>query len=603
MWFIVSVKHLKGRTALDFLDYDPIRKQLAEAVHKELCALAHNEKLATLPDIFKLLARPQESKWGDYAFPCFRYAKVLQKNPNELANLLKAKLESAKSPFLDHCDVAGAYLNISLSRKHLATTLLPEILSGKYFTYFSAARVHSEKVMIEYSQPNTHKAFHIGHTRNVALGDALVRTYRYLGYPVIAANYPGDEGTHIAKCLWYYKKNNLTPPSENRADWLGELYVQANTLLEGANEAQKQTFNQEISEVLKELESKQGAYYDLWKITRQWSLDNFYSIYQWLDVHFDQYFFESELSAASQQLVDEYLKKGVFTLSQGAIGMDLEPHKLGFMIVRKRDGNTLYATKDLALAKRKFEEFHIDLSIYIVASEQNHHFRQVFKTLECMGFKQASKCHHLSYGLVMLPEGKMSSRAGGAISFSFLRDSIEKELDTILAKYASEWTAEEIQETKKNLAIGAIKYGMLSTDPVKDIVFNLQEWLSFEGNSGPYLMYSYARSASILAKANPSAKQKVDLSLLGEDAEVELIRYLQDFNDVVLSAVKAYKPSTLTNYLFDLCKAFNRFYYNVPVLKADSKELMQARLALTEAFGTILEKGLNLIGIKAVKKM
>lgn len=588
------------------LKLDPCRQDLAGlilgAVEKALgqCELA-------LTDLFNYFEKPPEPTMGDYALPCFRFAKVLRRKPQNIAAYFKQEIEQANSPWIERVEVINAFLNIFVHKAELFKRVASEIFSGEYFEVLGGHPDNQKiKVMIEYSQPNTHKEFHVGHMRNVALGDSLVRLYRYCGFPVIAANYPGDEGTHIAKCLWHIKRSELHPPSENKGEWLGQQYVAAQKALAQADPETKKIYDKEVSAVLQEVESKQGPMYELWRKTRQWSLESFYEIYRWLDVHFDHYFFESDVSEESQQIVDEYYEKGVFVEDDGAIGIDLNKFKLGFFLLRKRDGNTLYSAKDLALARRKFEEFGVDRSIYVVGQEQRLHFQQVFKTLELMGFDKASNCFHLSHGLVMVPEGKMASRAGTAIPFSRLKTRLEQELDGPLAKYKSEWSADEYQETKRRLAVGAIKYGMLNTEPIRDVVFDLKDWLSFEGNTGPYLMYSYARTQSILRRAksegiepSPSAR----LELLKDETEYELIRYVYDFNERVFQTMAQYKPSTMTHYLFELCKVFNRFYAKVPVMKADSPELRQARINLIFSFVQVLYHGLRLLGITPPERM
>ena len=397
---------------------------------------------------------------------------------------------------------------------------------------------------------------------------------------------------------------------EDKGAWLGNVYVEATKTLDSLTGEALVKAEQEISAILAGIESKTGPWYDLWKQTRDWSLDAYREIYKWVGAEFDRDFYESEVSSESQAIVDEYLKKGVFKLDQGAVGADLSDYKLGFMLARKRDGNTLYATKDLALARRKFDEFKIDRSIYVVASEQNHHFKQVFKTLELMGFPQASKCYHLSYGMVVLPDGKMSSRAGNTVPFMRLKDSILEELHIILAKYKGEWSEDEINETAKRLCIGALKYGMLQADPTREIVFDLKNWLSFEGNTGPYLMYSYARTMSIVRKAEEAGHRpwsQADAARasfnLSAQSEHDLLRFIYDFNTVVQDATEQCRPNHLANHLYYMCKAFNRFYSDVPVLKAESAETIKDRLTLILCFAMTLKQGLKLLGITPPERM
>jgi arginyl-tRNA synthetase len=595
--------------ALDAYQLDPCRRELGQRIHKTLSAMLPEGGALALGgrDIGLLLEKPPEARLGDFALPCFRFAKDLKKKPPEIAQALATALSTGESPWISRVEVVGAFLNIYIDQRRLAATVLPELLSGQWFQRLREERIKpAEKVMIEYSQPNTLKDFHVGHSRNLCLGISLVHLFRFCGYDVTAANYYGDDGTHISTVLWYIDEKKPTPPaSERYSEWFGQLYVQAKQAVAAAEGAEKQRIEARISAIHRQVEQQEGEIFDLWKRTRAWSLQEFKEIYQWFEAPFDVDFFESECSLEAQSIVDEYLESGIFVLDDGAVGVDLKPYKLGFCILRKRDGNTLYATKDLVLARRKFKQYQVDRAVYVVADEQNHHFKQVFKVLELMGFKQASQCFHLSYGMVTLPEGKMSSRDGSAVPFTTLRDTMLAELDKVLAKYKGEWSDAELKETASKLCAGAIKYGMISTDPKSEIVFDLKDWLSFEGNSGPYLMYSYARTRSILRKAAEQgfAPGLGGVGLLDQASEHELLRFLYDFNEVVANATEQYKPSLLATHLFYTCKAFNRFYADVPVLKADNAALRDARLALIEAFARTLKQGLALLGMTPPERM
>lgn len=589
--------------------YDPAKCSLAESLFKALSQLESNlPPELTVVDFFRTLEQPPEKALGDYALPCFRFAKAIKKNPNEVATELKRLLEEQKNPWVDNVVLKGAFLNIFTNQKEVAKALVPTLVTGAGFNILKSNPDHNKtKVMIEYSQPNTHKEFHVGHGRNVCLGDSICRLFTYNGYKVIGVNYIGDEGTHIAKCLWgvkNYTGSEKLVDQKNKAEWLGQRYVEANTKLKDADDATKLQFNKEVSEILKGIESKSGEHYETWKITRQYCLDDFDRVYKWLDVKFDHFFYESELSEAAQAVVDEYIKKGLFAEDKGAIGFDMQDKKLGFFMARKSDGTTPYITKDLALAEVKFNDFHIDRNIYVVGSEQNFHFKQLFYALERMGFPQASKCYHLSYGMVVRPDGKMSSRAGNSFTFLQLIDLVIEEINVYLEKY-TEWTAEQKTDTAHKLAVGAIKYGMLQADPNKEIVFDPKEWVSFEGNSGPYLMYSYARTQSIMRKAEEmGVKASLDhLNLLTHESERDLMRHLYDFNQVTINACENYRPSTLANHLFFTCKAYNRFYTEVSVMKAETEDLRAARLSLLKAFADTLKTGLYLLGITPPEKM
>ena len=596
---------------LQSFSYDPAKCSIATSLFFALSKIAAGELPSeiTLVDFFKGLEQPPEKTLGDYALPCFRFAKALKKNPNLVAEELKRNLEAEKNPWIDRIDLKGAFLNIFTNQKEVAKALIPMLVKGSGFELLKNNSVNNKtKVMIEFSQPNTHKEFHVGHGRNVCLGDSLCRIFTYNGFKVIPANYIGDEGTHIAKCLWgveQFEGVALTDKIENKAEWLGQRYVEANNKLKDASEEDKIKFNGEVSAILKAIENKSGKYYETWKTTRQYCLEDFNKIYKWLDVHFDHFFYESEVSEASQEIVEEYIKKGLFVEDKGAIGFDMSDKKLGFFMARKSDGTTLYITKDLALAKVKFNDFDIDRSIYVVGSEQNFHFKQLFYALEKMGFKNADKCHHLSYGMVVRPDGKMSSRAGNSFTFYQLINLVRDEINVYLEKYKGEWDQARLDDTAHKLAVGAIKYGMLQADPNKEIVFDPKEWVSFEGNSGPYLMYSYARTKSILAKAEEQglALSLDHLELLVHESERDLMRHLYDFNQIVIYAGENYKPSSIATHLFFTCKAYNRFYSEVSVMKADTFELRAARLALLNAFANTLKTGLNLLGITPPEKM
>lgn len=587
---------------------DPCRQELGERIHAELAKLLPDGASLSLSaaDVSRLLEQPPDTKLGDYALPCFRFAKDTKKKPQEVADAVALALNASPGGWIKKANVASAFLNLEVDKTRMAAAALPAILSGAYFKDLAAGNANArQRVMIEFSQPNTHKEFHVGHGRNVTLGNAVVRLFRYAGYDVVGANYFGDDGTHISTVLWYLTEKKPEAPAAGRGEWLGGIYVKAKEALAAAEGDEKLAIQKKISAIHHQVENKQDPIYSLWKETRQWSLDEFQKLYQWLDVSFDVLFYESEETAEAQRIVDEFQQKGVFVLDDGAVGVDLKAQKLGFCILKKRDGNTLYATKDLALARKKFDQFKIDRSVYVVADEQNHHFKQVFKVLELMGFAQAKSCYHLSYGMVVLPEGKMSSRNGTAVSFNQLRGVMLAELNKILAKYSADWSAAELEDAAHRLCDGAIKYGMISTDPTKEIVFNLEDWLSFDGNSGPYLMYGYARTQSIGRKA---AEQgiKADaaaMARLSHPAEEELIRYLYDFNQVAAAAAELYKPSLLATHLFYTTKAFNRFYAEVSVLKAEDDGLRGARLALIDAYARVLKQGLGLLGIRPPERM
>lgn len=558
----------------------------------------------------RLIERPPDPEMGDYAFPCFALAKALKKAPAMIATELAADLKGEFRRVLDASSLledvvpAGPYLNFRVSAEAMARSTITEIQEGSYFRQFRQEA--PPKVMVEYSQPNTHKGFHVGHMRNVALGDALVRILEYCGNEVIAANYIGDSGAHIAKCLWYYIHHRTEDPPQGghevKGEWLGALYTAATTKLQGADAATRKIWDAEIGEILREVEAGEGETTALWKETKNWSLEAFEEIYAWLGARFDHVFAESDMEAPGREVVTEGLEKGVFIHSEGAVGADLEADKLGFFLVLKSDGNTLYSTKDLALAEIKFRDFAVQKSIYVVGAEQTLHFRQVFKTLEKLGFPQAADSHHLAYGLVMLPEGKMSSRAGNVILFSQLREKLNDYIETnYMHAHQEEWSAEEISETTRRIAVAGIRYGMVKQDPTKSIIFDLDDWLVSEGDTGTYLCYAYTRIMSVIRQV--SAEVAADFSLLTHENERNLVRELHDFNATVALAGENLRPNLVSGALFQIAKDFSRTYRTCSVKHAETPALGATRLALFSATGEVLKTGLNLLGITPPERM
>jgi arginyl-tRNA synthetase len=361
----------------------------------------------------------------------------------------------------------------------------------------------------------------------------------------------------------------------------------------------------EVGEMLHDLESRQPARAALWDETKEWSLTEFKNIYSWLDCRFDHDFFESQVGDASKKLVMDYYEKGVLVKSQGAIGADLTPYKLPFCILVKSDGTGLYATKDLALAHRKFTEFEVKKSVYVVDAAQTLHFQQVFKTLELMGYAHASKCFHLPYGQVRVPEGKMSSRKGTVIYFSDLQRTLGKQIyDDFLVKLEADWSKEELQTAQHALSVATIKYGMLNVDPSKDIVFEMSKWAAKSGDTGVYLMYAYARTQSILEKVDLPSDGKWNPSLLVDNQfERLLLLKMQVFWDTILNAAYTYKPSAVCSYLYEISKLFMSWYDVAPVKSCENVDLKYSRLKFVSAIGELLRVGLSVLGIRSIKRM
>ncbi len=594
---------------------------LAEGVARAIAAALPEEAGLDEAAVASMLAPAPKPELGDLAFPCFRLAKALKKGPPIIAKELAERIAASGEPSLIAEAVpTGPYLNVRLDLGQAAATVLPGWARGEA----PPTPAQDTRVMVEYSQPNTHKAFHVGHMRNVCLGDSIVRLLRARGYEVVAANYLGDVGAHIAKCLWFYldelDDEGRQPPETGRGEWLGRIYMEATLKLEDLESAAKpddapaeatqalETARARMTEILQKLEAKDPEILKIWGETRQWSLDDFDEIYNWADVHFDRVFYESEVDEPGLKLVEEYLEKGTFVESDGAVGIYNEEVKhMPFFMLRKRDGTGLYATKDLALAQLKFDEYGIDRSIYVVDSRQSDHFKHVFLTLKKMGFDQADKCEHVPYEMVELPSGPMSTRKGTVVLFRELREGLAKALwDSYFHKYEGEWSDEEIQEALRMVSLGAIKYGMLNRDVNQKIVFDLPEWTAVEGDSGPYIQMQAARTASILRKGEERGKT-LDLEAhatgaLGATQERALVLALAQLPVVAAQAADKLRPSILCSAVYELARAYSRFQTECPVLTSEG-ELLQGRLLLVAATRGALAWGLDLLGIPAPERM
>lgn len=592
--------------------HDSIRLRTAEVLAQIIPAHPGFKDLQPPPAppepgaLYDQLVEPPQSDMGDLAFGCFILAKSLRLPPPKLAEWLAQQLQG--NPHFAHVQAAGPYLNIKYPPQLIGELLLAPILSGEFFRRKLTEK--TPKTMVEYSQPNTHKELHVGHMRNACLGSAVVSLARYAGYDVIASTFPGDVGTHVAKCLWYLKYHNTEPiPATGKGEWLGRMYSKGHLKLddEEKDPALYEKNKAQLTEILRQLEAKSGEFYDLWRETREWSVALMKELYDWAHIEFDQWYWESQVDSASVEWVKKLHREGKLVESQGAVGLDLEADKLGFCMLLKTDGTGLYATKDLELARRKFQDFQIEKSVYVVDMRQALHFKQVFKTLEHLGFPQAKDCFHLQYNFVELPDGAMSSRKGNIVPVMKLVEGMQDMIKTnYLARYRGEWSEAEITKVAHQVAEGAIKYGMVKIDNNKKIVFDLQEWVKLDGDSGPFIQYSGARIKSLGRKLGwdpQNIPAKIDWSRLSHETEKRLMQSLMNFHANVVPAAETYRPSVLCTYLLELAKRFNHFYHECSIGDAGSPELKLARLALSAAVGRVLEKGLNVIGIEMPERM
>nr|MBA4405187.1 arginine--tRNA ligase [Nanoarchaeum sp.] len=531
---------------------------------------------------------PPSSELGDYAFPCFELSKAKKRSPILIAQELSITIK--KPPFISKIFANGPYLNFFLDPNLFTNNTLKKIIKEKE-NYGKSN--NKNLVMIEFSQANTHKAFHVGHIRGTALGESLSRILEFSGNNVYRSNYQGDTGMHVAKWIWCYKKYHSKEKIKPEEKWIASIYVDAVKRL--ANDPDLQNQVDKINKSLEERKDK--TLLDLWKKTRKLSLNSFEKIYKELNTHFDYYFFEAEQEKRGREIAKELIKNKIAEFSDGAAIINLETHNLGVWVLLRKDGTVLYSSKDLALAEKKFNKYKINKSIYVVGAAQRLHISQLFKTLELMKFKYAKNCFYVPVSEVRLPTGKMSSRTGDNILYSeFIAELIDYAKSEINKR--EKLSKSELNKRALHISIAAIKYSMLKQNTNNTIVFNKEEALNFEGNTGPYLLYSYARAKSIL---NKSKKKRTLFKIKTiQTNEKELISELALFPSIVSNAYTNLSPSLIANYAHNLSQKFNEFYHSNKVIGSEEESF---RLALVESFSIVLKNSLNLLGINVIEKM
>ncbi len=539
----------------------------------------------------ELIEIPPDPKMGDYAFPCFSLSKKLKKNPVEIAKDISKKIKSGK--YISEIKPLGPYVNFFIKKESLAERTLNDIDKEK--EKYGKKKIEKKTILLEGWQPNTHKAFHIGHIRNAILSESIARILEFRDHKVIRTSYMGDVGAHVAKWLWYYKKFYKGKiPKKNVSKWAGEIYSKASR-----KSHDNDKYKEEINEIHRKLEEGDPDLTKLWKKTRELCLEDMWKIFKEMDCKIERNYFESEVEKPGKEKVMKLVKKGLAEHSEGAIIINLEKYNLGIYVLLKSNGASLYSTKDIGLAYLKSKEYDFDLSLYVVASEQDHHFRQLFKTLELMGYKHGDKLKHVSYGLVKLKEGKMSSRLGNVILYEDFRDQLIKRVSKIIK--TRKLVKAEKENIGKTVAFGAMNFTMLNQDSQKEIIFDPDQALSFEGETGPYVQYTHARASSILRKYKKHIK-KIDYSLLKTEEERTILNLLYQFPTAVEKASMHYKPNIITRYLLDLSQAFNEYYHKHQILQED-KELVKARIFLVKGIVQVLKNGLHMLVIKAPEVM
>ena len=540
---------------------------------------------------------PPEDK-GDYAFPCFRLAKELKKAPQAIAEELKTKIELSKNDVIESVEVAGGYLNFYINKNILIKNTIEEIDNQKE-NYGKTDIGNGKTILVEYSSPNIAKPFHIGHLRNTLIGHTLYNMYKFLGYNTIGINHLGDYGTQFGKMIEGYKlwgeEYNI---EENPIEELTKIYVRINDLCkkdESVLEACRNNF--------KKLEDGDKYCVEIWNKFKELSLKEFDRIYDILGVKFDSLNGEAFYSDKMDEVVTLLEKSGKLVESEGAKIVDLEDKKMGVCMIKKSNDSTTYATRDLAAILYRARTYDFDKCLYIVAYEQNLHFKQIFEVAKLLGLdeKYINGLQHIPYGMVHLKSGKMSTREGNVIKVNDLLHEAISRVEKIIEEKNPDM--ENKYENAKRIGIGAITFCNVGTTIIKDQVFDWDTILNFSGETGPYIQYTYVRTNSIIKNLQqiPTANE-VDISRLNNKEAIKIIKLIYNFQDTVIQATSKNEPSILARYLIDLSKAYSSFYNEYKIMADDAKD-RDARIYVTYITGLVLKIGMNLLGIEMPDKM
>ena len=543
------------------------------------------------------IEKPKDQKNGDYAFPCFRLAKELRKAPAIIANDIQEKIEMDKEK-IEKIEVVGGYLNFYINKNAITKEVLEKVEIDE--EYGKSKIGEGKNIVIDYSSPNIAKPFHIGHLRSTVIGGALYKIYKHLGYNVTGINHLGDYGTQFGKLIEGYKlwgeEYNI---EENPIDELTKIYIRINQLCkedEKVLEACRNNF--------KKLEDGDEYCTKLWEKFRSLSLKEFQKVYDLLGSKFDSWNGEAFYSDKMPEVINILEKTGKLVESQGARIIDLEDKGINTpCIIEKSNGSTTYATRDLAAILYRARTYNFDKALYLTSYEQTLHFKQVFEVAKLLGIdeKYTNGLVHVPFGMVLLPTGKMSTREGKIIKQEeILQEAIQRAKKVIEEKNPG---LENKDEIAKKVGIGAVIFNDLANNRVKDEIFEWDQILNFQGETGPYIQYTYVRTKSVLEKVEKVPElSKIDLNELSDEYSQNIIKLMYDFENVLVQVTKKEEPSILSRYLIDLAKAYSSFYNENKII-TDEQKTQDARVYLTYAVGQVLKTGANLLGIEMPEKM
>jgi len=550
-----------------------------------------------------IVETPPRSEMGDLAFPMFPFAKDFRTAPPVIAGLVAEKLAETVE---GEVRTAGPYLNVFLDRAGVTASLLEDVsrLGG---CYGESDYLKDQKIMLEFSCPNTNKPLHLGHLRNDAIGESTARILIASGADVQKVNLINNRGVHICKSMLAYQKfgEGMTPESTGiKGDHLvGNFYVRFNQWAKEDSTAETQA-----QEMLRKWEAGDPEVNELWETMNRWTIDGIRETYEKTNVSFDRYYYESDTYLSGRDEILKGLEKGVFYKDEdGSIRLDLSEIGMDTKVLLRSDGTSVYITQDIGTAIARHGDFPFDRLIYVVGAEQEYHFQVLFHALKKLGYDWADMLYHLSYGMVNLPEGKMKSREGTVVDADDLLVNLsEMAKEEIISKDRAEAVG-NVDETAGKIALAALHYFLLQVSPTKDMIFNPRESLSFNGNTGPYLQYMSARICSMLDKYEERSAEfegaQLDCSILNSDAEWELVKLLSNYPSAVRQAAKELNPSVVSGHIYDLAKAFSRFYHDCPILGSGDANLTRSRMELTGAVLQVLKNGFALVNIPFLSKM
>lgn len=566
------------------------REKIADILAPQIEGLEKDE-------IMSMIETPADIKMGDYAFPCFKLAKLLRKAPPVIAKSIAEAI--GDDPMFEKVESVNAYVNMFVSKEDFAREVVSEAIE-KGDDYGRSSIGGGKKVIVEYSSPNIAKPFHIGHIRSTVIGNSIYKIYDFLGYDTMRINHLGDYGTQFGKMIcayrrWGNKEDVIKEPIKSLLSYYTKFHVEAE---------KDPVLEDEARAIFAKLEKGEPEEVELWQWFRDESLKEFNRVYDMLGITFDSYNGESFYSDKMPRFVQELKDKGLLVEDAGAQIVKLDEYDLPPALITKSDGSTLYITRDIAAAVYRKETYDFYKNIYVVASQQNLHFQQWIKVIELLGYDWAKDCVHVPFGLVSMEEGTMSTRQGRVI---FLEDvlnrAVEQTRQIIKEKNVN---TENIDETAKEVGIGAVVFNELSNYRIKDYVFSWDKVLNFEGETGPYVQYTHARACSILRNAGDDAVAKAkagfDAKYITSESAHRLMSLIYELPEVIVESGEKYEPSIVTRHIVDISQAFNKFYHDEHIL-VDNEDEKIAKIALVLAAKTAIKNGLGLLGMKAPEKM